>query len=324
MASFFVPNSASIHTSKSFLIKNDFFSNKSPVARLEFHPKWMHIEPIALSMIAAWGAWCNRNRKKIKVYNLKTQPEYAARMHLFDFIKVNYTARYKEHEESGRFLPLRCIKSRSEIQSVMGDISAMLHLDQDQESLAATQYCLSELLRNVCEHANSEDGAFICAHNFRGKGPHRITMAVADCGIGIRAHLSTNHPDIKNSDRFALQKAMTSGVTGASPGMYGSPENAGAGLFITRSIAKTTGGYFEILSGNAVYRLRRNNQNQLKLFQDPFLDSADIWELPSPWNGTVVTMEIRTDRISNFKELFSRIRVSMPERTHTKKEIRFT
>jgi hypothetical protein len=110
-------------------------------------------------------------------------------------------------------------------------------------------------------------------------------------------------------------------------GLYGTPENAGAGLFITRSIAKGTGGYFLLTSGNAVYRLRRtdNPDEQINLYFEAFDEPRyDIWELPSKWQGTTVAVEIRTDRIEDFQGFFQWIRRQMPSRRTISKKIRFT
>jgi len=207
------------------------------------------------------------------------------------------------------------------------DISALLHLDQEPDALAAVQYCVSELLRNVIEHSSSPDGAFVCAHRYTKGSPHRVTLAVADCGIGIAEYLSENYPDALGSDRIAIGLAMRPGITGARPGLYGTPENAGAGLFITRCIAKGTGGYFFISSGDAVYRLRRglNPESQVELYADPYDETRyDIWELRSSWMGTVVSVEIRTDQIADFQGFFSWIRNHLPQRVSGESRIRFT
>jgi len=120
---------------------------------------------------------------------------------------------------------------------------------------------------------------------------------------------------------------MQPGVTGAIPGIYGTADNAGAGLFITRSIAKGTGGYFLMYSGKAAYRLRRTKSasKQIVLFLDAFDEpKRDLWRFDSAWNGTVVVVEIRTDRIADFQGFFQWIRKQMPSRLHTLRKIRFT
>ena len=325
MATFLVPTSASIHTSKALLSNNDFFADTGEKAVIKFNTSYMYLDPMGLAMIAAWGAWCKRNKLEIEVQNITKRADYVARMKLFEMLGIEYNRQITEHEEIGRFLPLRNVKTRDDIRAVLADVSALLHLNENLDSLKTVQYCLSELLRNALEHSGSLDGAFVCAHNYTGKGPHRVTIAVADCGCGISQHLGIVHPEVKNDDLAALRLAMLPGITGATPGMYGTSDNAGAGLFITRNIAKGTGGYFEIISGNAAYRLRRaKNIEQPPLFQDAFLEPSDTWEFPTDWIGTVVTLEIRTEMVNEFENFFGWIRNRIPAKLSTQKRIKFT
>lgn len=327
MPQFIFPNSASLHTAKAFFEGHKPFDTDGRPAILRFHPAWAHLEPFALSMAAAWGTWCRRNHMEIKVENLGRRADYAARMRLFQYLGVKYDPKVVEHEEAGRFVPITQVKDRTSITAVIGDISALLHLNQEPDALAAVQYCVSELLRNVLEHSGSEDGAFVCAHRYTTGEPHRITLAVADCGMGISKHLSANYPDASGNDRIAIGLAMRPGITGARLGLYGTPENAGAGLFITRCIAKGTGGYFFISSGNAAYRLRRSNDPESKtdLYIDPYDEPRyDLWEFPSAWKGTVVSVEIRTEQIEDFQDFFVWIREHLPQRMSGERRIRFT
>jgi len=322
-----VPNNASIHTARAFLTANAPYDNNGSLGVLELHPRWAHVDPFALSLIAAWGGWCKRNRMEVKVDNLGKHADYAARMRLFQHLPIDYSPAVVEHEEAGRFLPLTQIQTYPQLTSVIASISALLHLDTEPDALAAVQYCVSELIRNVLEHSSSPEGAFVCAHRYVGKGPKRVTIAVADCGRGIAAHLGHNFPEALESDKIALGLAMRPGITGAVKGMYGTPENAGAGLFITRSIAKGTGGYFLLLSGRGAYRLRRTTgaDEQIKLYFEAFDEPRyDLWELPSEWLGTTVAVEIRTDRIEDFQGFFQWIRKQMPARKTISKKIRFT
>lgn len=327
MPRFFVTNSASLHAAHYFLEENFFFSRKGKTAVFELNPRWSHMEPLALAMAAAWGKWCIRNGFPVRAKNLVNNPaRYAARMRLLDFLEIPFEQAIEEHEEAGRFVPISHVTDRESLRSVIGDISALLHLSEDPETLAAVQYCVSELLRNVLEHSESPDGAFVCAHNYTNRPPHRVSIAVADCGQGIRQHLRASYPRAAASDSAAIALALRPGVTGARAGMYGTPDNAGAGLFITRCIAKGTGGYFLLASGNGCYRLRRTSgPRQQTLFpEDPLQDRHDLWELPHVWNGTVVALEIRTDHIADFDGFFSIIRDHMPRRRPLEKPIRFT
>ncbi len=224
MPRFIVPNSATIHSIKSFLDKNDSFADDGGDAVVELDPTWAHVEPVALSMVAAWGKYWRRQGRSVRVENIRNQANYAARMRLFEHLEVPFESNYVAHEEAGRFLPLQQVKDRSQIRGVIGDISALLHLEEEPEGLAAVQYCVSELLRNVLEHSTSPDGAFVCANRYnnpRLKSPHRVTIAVADCGQGVGSHLGHTYPEALENDAVALGLAMRPGITGAIPGLYG-------------------------------------------------------------------------------------------------------
>jgi anti-sigma regulatory factor (Ser/Thr protein kinase) len=134
-------------------------------------------------------------------------------MKLFEHLGVDYSARpVTQREEAGRFLPVTQVVKREDVPTVIGNISALLHLQDDPESLSAVQYCVSELLRNVLEHSGSLDGAFVATHRYTKKGPHRVTIAVADCGRGVADHLGQVHPEALLNDRVALALAMRPGI----------------------------------------------------------------------------------------------------------------
>jgi len=320
---FKIPNSATLHNARAFLDCNkSFFAQGQAKTVLEMDPRWMHTEPFALTMAAAWGARCRGQGLKVSLKNLTSRAKYAARMKLFDFLGVDPHFVIQEHEEAGRFVPIRNIRTPADIRSVIADVSVLLHLDHDQEALAAVQYCVSELLRNVLEHSQSPDGGFVCAHYYSKSGLKRVSIAIADCGQGIAAHLAATYPDVRGDDEQALALAMLPGITGARPGLYGTSENAGAGLFITRCIAKGSGGYFFLMSGRAAYRLRRSRT--AKILVDPMEENHDLWRVRSNWQGTVVAMEIPIDNIADFQEYFKSIsdQIPRPDRKHRK--IQFT
>lgn len=260
MPRFIVPTNANIHAAHSLLASNRPFDPVGKEAVLELHPKWIHVEPLALSMIAAWGAWCRRQGYPIRVENLGKNVAYAARMRLFQHLEIEFDPGLIEREEAGRFLPLTQVRSRTDVTGVIANISAMLHMQQDPESLAAVQYSISELLRNVLEHSSSQDGAFVSAHRYTQTHPHRVTIAVADCGRGITSHLSQRFPQIATDDTAALGLAMQPGITGALPGIYGTSENAGAGLFITRCKQK-------VREATSCYHLERQPIDSVELSQ---------------------------------------------------------
>jgi anti-sigma regulatory factor (Ser/Thr protein kinase) len=330
MPQLIVTHQVSLHAAHSFLMAQRGWFDRSSEAVLTLHPRWPHLEPVGFAILAAWAAWCRREGMPIRVENLEelgTWLEYAARMRLLEHLGIDYQQQYEEHEEAGRFLPLVQVAHQQDVKKVVAEISALLHLEEDPESLAAVQYCISELLRNVLEHSASPEGAFVCAHRYRKRNRPRVTIAVADCGLGIAEHLGTVYPDAATSDMAALGLAMRPGITGARPGLYGTPENAGAGLFITRCIAKGSGGYFLLLSGDAAYRVprARNDEEKTDLFYDGFDDPRSArWLLPDGWRGTVVSVEIGTDQIHDYEGFFQWIFEHVPGRKTAGRRIRFS
>ena len=220
-----LPNSVALQNVGAFFRRSRAFEPSGDVAVLEFHPKWFHVEPVALAMAASWGTWARRSGYDLRAVNLGRKTAYAGRMHLFQILGIDFDPVFQEHEESGRFLPLFQVTDSAGVRRVVGDVSALLHLDDEPETLAAVQYCVSELLRNVLEHSNSPDGAFICAHRYSSSKPQRVTIAVADCGQGISNHLSSVYPAALTDDTTALQLAMRPGVTGARSGVYGAGDD---------------------------------------------------------------------------------------------------
>jgi anti-sigma regulatory factor (Ser/Thr protein kinase) len=327
VARLIIPNSAALHNVRAFMANNRPFEAGSAEAVLEFNPQWVHMEPVALAMAAAWGSWARRQGLPLRVVNLGRKTAYAGRMRLFEHLGIDFDPGLEEREATGRFVPLTQVSTSSDVSRVIGDISALLHLDEDPETLSAVQYCVSELLRNVLEHSGSPEGAFVCAHRYTVSAPHRVTIAVADCGRGIASHLERVYPAAAKSDDVALGLAMRPGITGALAGQYGTPDNAGAGLFITRSIAKGSGGYFFLLSGRSAYRLRRatNDLEMTELYLDAYDEPRhDRYHFPAPWLGTVVSTEIRTEKIADYDNFFRWIFQRIPRRETARGRIRFT
>jgi len=71
-------------------------------------------------------------------------------------------------------------------------------------------------------------------------------------------------------------------------------------------------------------RRARHDEEQAELITEPLDERHDLWELPSRWNGTVVGIEIMTDRIAHFESYFQVIRERMSRREGARKRARFT
>jgi len=182
---------------------------------------------------------------------------------------------------------------------------------------------LSELIRNVLEHSASESGAIVCAQYY--KKSHRVSIGIADTGIGITQSLKRAH--VVGNDLDAIQLALTPGITGTTAKEGGTEYNAGAGLFFTKSIANVNRDFFMIYSGTALYKLLKRTASKPKLFGDPFLDRHSKRNNNPHWQGTVIGIDLSLDTTQEFGVLLDLIRQTyvstVRERKKMKKGPRF-
>lgn len=200
----------------------------------------------------------------------------------------------------GRYIPLRQIRGTADLRLLFADIVPLLHLDATPEQAQAVQYSVSEMVRNVLEHAASPDGGVAAAELYPASGERqaRVSIGIADCGAGIRRSLSRNFPKIA-SDREAVLTAVKPGTTGAVRSYYGTTDNAGAGLFFTRRLATTADGQFGLLSGDVFLRSTRADGD--------VPDDELAQEIPR-FPGTVVAVEIGVDEPFEWAEFLAATR----------------
>ncbi|MDP2932730.1 MAG: ATP-binding protein, partial [bacterium] len=172
---------------------------------------------------------------------------YLERMGLFKILGVKTGISVIEHEPSGRFVPISRITDSAELDKFITDIVPLLHLEPEQAE--PIRYVISELVRNVLEHAQTPDGAIVCAQFY--KKSNAIKIGVADTGIGVKSSINSSYE--ASDDLAAIKLALTPGITGTTNKVGGTESNAGAGLFFIKSIAKTNRDFFVIYSGNAMY-----------------------------------------------------------------------
>jgi anti-sigma regulatory factor (Ser/Thr protein kinase) len=221
-------------------------------------------------------------------------------MNLMKFLRTKYDPGFERHESSGRFIPINKISTAMELENLLVDVIPMLHIPPDNAS--AVKYCFSELIRNVLEHAGEFVPAYVCAQYY--KRSNKIQIGIADCGQGILSSLERKILNLNNDHAIAITEAMKPGVSGGS-----SSENAGAGLYFIKSIAKSSGTLFSLYSGSACYKLLGKRKNdKIEFVSDPLLERHNLYKNLPFWQGTVIAVEIGLDEAPEFNEILKSIR----------------
>lgn len=298
----FLPNSANLQNIEGFFRKYSPFNQR----RLSFsmHKRYVHMHPAALAMAACLGEFAKYKKIPIKgeVAHVRSLP-YLIRMNLFDFLGIDPEKSIEEHEESGRFIPLTQIKNNEELRKVIVSMIPLLHAPP--EVADPIKYVLSEMVRNVLEHANSTLGAFVCAQYYRNQ--EKISIGIADSGVGILQSITRSHraPTTKDAILLALQP----GITGVTKKVGGNEFNAGAGLFFTKSIASLSRNYFVIYSNDCLFKLLRRPETERPiLFADPNQDYHKITTNLPKWRGTIIGIDIAVEPGVEFSDFLATIR----------------
>lgn len=297
-----IPNSAFLGNIEAFIKGIDL--SDDGILNITTNPKWMSIHPLVISMIAALS-------KDIKLKDgsivhdeitAKSRP-YLIRMGLLNELNPNHGYSIEQHESAGRFIPIRQIKNTDDLSQFIIDIVPLLHTTPEQAY--PIKYIISELVRNVLEHAYSPIGAIVCAQYF--KKSNRISIGVVDRGRGIYEAIRQSHSPKNDGD--AIDLALQPGITGTTSRIGGTEYNAGAGLFFTKSIAKVSRDFFLIYSGTSFFKLLRTKpEYHVQLFADPKFDRGTLKSNLENWQGTAVGIDISLNVNRDFDDLLVMIR----------------
>lgn len=317
-----LPNSAHLQNIEGFI--RSYQPDGSGKLVVSSHDRYVHVHPFALAMAACAGACAKHNgwATSGRISNVSSSP-YLVRMKLFDFLEVPPPRKIEEHEEAGRFVPITQIRTNDDLRNAIANLIPLLHAERQVAD--PIRYVVSELGRNVLEHSRSPVGGFVCAQYYRNQ--KRIAIGMADAGVGIATAIRQSHRAADES--AALKLALTPGISGATPKIGGNETNAGAGLFFIRSIAKVSGNFFLIYSGQVDYKLLRKQTKRDVLHGDPLQEGHKLsTDLPS-WQGTAIGIDINVDESAEFSSLLRlisrsyRIDVKAQKKVYYK-NIRFT
>ncbi|MBS1842948.1 MAG: hypothetical protein JST53_00895 [Actinobacteria bacterium] len=274
---------------------------------LEFSMKqgYVSVHPIAIAMAAAAAQYV-RDRGGSVVTDLDASDSsvrYLARMKLTDVLGVDPGLEMIEHAPEGRFIPVTQVMDQAALNTLIVEMVPLLHAAP--EEAAPIKYLVTELVRNVIEHAASPVGAMVCAQYYAET--ERLSVGVADMGIGIRKSIVRFHP--AENDLAGINLALRPGVTGATGRLGGNSQNAGAGLFFTKAIARASRNFFVVYSGSAMFKLLKGPAGRPQLLMpDPSADRATRdTDLPV-WPGTAIGIDVNVGLHGAFADLLSDIR----------------
>lgn len=299
-----LPNPVWLHTAAAFFDQAAFPWPEAGQVTLSLPAGYCYLSPLAIAAVSAWGDTLRDRGVAIGCENVDTRGVgYASRLHMFDYLGCQGPA-VVEHEEAGRFIPVTRIDSQEQLRDFSVNVVPLLHVDSP-ETVNAVRYCLEELVRNVLEHADGA-AAYACAQFYPRSS--KVSVAVADCGQGLYGSLAGNHPDLR-SDGAAALLALRPGVSGVTATKFGAEENAGAGLFFTKTIAKFSGERFLLYSGTGGYLLLRHQDaaQRALVFEDAASDKHKVL-LGLPWPGTLVALDIGVSPDYDFKDVLKIIR----------------
>ncbi|MDE1976954.1 MAG: hypothetical protein KGL04_04620 [Elusimicrobia bacterium] len=298
-----LPNSAFLGNIDPFL--REFDPSNPDSLEITANDQWISVHPMVLSMVAALGLTVKSENIRCQKFEARSR-HYFIRMGLFKLLGIASDIVINEHEPAGRFIPLTQIRAGSELTSFISEMIPLLHLQPEQAKTLG--YIVSELARNVLEHAEAKNGALLCAQYYPKSNVLRI--GIADTGVGIRSTIARSHR--AETDLAAIGLALTPGITGTTSREGGTEQNAGAGLFFIKSIASVNRDFFAVYSGQGLYKLLKKTaaRKSIRLNADPFEDRhSGGFDLPR-WPGTAVGIDITLDQTEEFSRLLDAIRAT--------------
>jgi len=310
-----LPNSAFLGNIDPFI--KGFDPSQSDCLEISANEKWIAVHPVVISMVASLGLRVGPKAIRCQKFEASSR-HYFVRMGLFELLGIPTDITITEHEPAGRFIPLTQIRSSEELTRFIAEMIPLLHLEAEQAKTIG--YIVSELVRNVLEHAEAPHGAVLCAQYY--KKSNSIRIGIADTGVGIKATVVRSHS--AESDLEAIRLALMPGITGTTRREGGTEQNAGAGLFFIKSIASVNRDFFVVYSGTGLYKLlKKSAVRRIRLNADPFADrhSSDD-EMPS-WKGTAVGVDITLNQTEEFSRLLDAIRSTYSSAVRERRKQRF-
>lgn len=274
------------------------------------------VHPVIICMIAAMGDYARSNGGVVKIENeiVNSSSRYLQRIGLFDALGVTTSITVTAHEPAGRFVPLKQVRTNSELNEFILDVGPLLHASADETK--SVKYVLFELIRNVLEHSGADGGAYVCA---QVSGTGRLLLGVADAGRGVKTAMEFSH--VVPTHKSAVSLAFQPGVTGTTRRFGGNETNGGAGLFFMKSMAVLARHHMVMVTGDMLMKLLTSRTRTV----NPRLDQDRVkWlQFDHEFPGTAVGIDLTVDKGVGFEELLSDIRTAYGLNVRASKKARY-
>lgn len=221
---------------------------------------------------------------------------YIQRVNFFeccpDFVRLREEG-FKRHDAAGRFVPITEIHSMENTDAVAQKIIKVIFSQATAPGESEVKTVLSELMDNALQHSSSPIGCIVQTQLYRNNS---VDGVILDCGVGIKQHLRRNLKIAAEvtSDAEALLKALEPHISGTH-NCKKDPErredryhNAGLGLSICCEIMKRTGGFLQLISGEACVIVDHRGSQQVPI---------------AGWPGTLVVFRTNYQKLANIADI---------------------
>lgn len=308
MTRIYFPNACTEHAIFNFCSEIESCSGEQQVV-IDFS-RMGRVEPFTMIYVAKFIREFNRRNKETTVscYGHK-EKEYAANMAFFRAFGLKHGREPSCTQGNDRFVPFTILR----IQTITDEADKSWKPEQDiieqrSEQLAqilsqqegtnlvdALTFSIREIMRNVYEHSGSKSIEY-CAQYWPTY--HKVEIAIADNGIGLRESLKLNPFVEVENDSDAIQQALMPAISsknykGARIDTSNPWHNSGFGLYMSSRICRL-GGSFLVCSGDHGIKLNGMGKEHINL--------------DHPCTGTVVRMVLNTSKLSELNSMLAKFR----------------
>jgi hypothetical protein len=214
---------------------------------------------ITASALTWLGAYCVGRRQHgvpARFDGSRRALGYLARMDLLQHAGMDYRETFDRHDETGRFMALRLVEEQSAVLTTVHALCELVahHFDNARDFLPALEWAAYEIIDNVFNHAESPTPAVVYAQHFPRE--HRLRVAIADQGRGLRASLSERFHLYGHGD--AVDKALERGVT-RNPDV-----GQGNGMAGTLAISEANGGAMRVATGDVQFEKKAGSKHRFR------------------------------------------------------------